>query len=146
MPIKIGTLARQAGLRPSAIRYYERAGLLPRAPRQRAHRVYGPEALERLQLVRAGQLLGFSLSEVAVMLDSVGRPNVSARWKRLARNKLRELEQTIATARAIKQLLEQGLDCNCLDIRTCPLFTRLRNMPAGIPRPRIRAPSIRPAR
>jgi MerR family transcriptional regulator, redox-sensitive transcriptional activator SoxR len=131
MTMKIGELARQAGLRPSAIRYYERAGLLPVARRRGAHRVYGPEALERLQLVRAAQLLGFTLNEVAVVLASVGRPSVAAAWKRLARRKLVALEATIAAARAVQQLLQQGLDCDCADLHACPLFAKLRLLSSG---------------
>jgi MerR family transcriptional regulator, redox-sensitive transcriptional activator SoxR len=129
--MKIGELARQAGLRPSAIRYYEQAGLLPPPQRRGAHRVYGPDALERLQLVRAAQTLGFSLTEVAVVLASVGRPSVAGEWKRLARRKLAELDHTIAAARAVKQLLQQGLACDCADLRACPLFAKLRLLSSG---------------
>jgi MerR family transcriptional regulator, redox-sensitive transcriptional activator SoxR len=131
MVMKIGELARRAGLRPSAIRYYEQAGLLPPAQRRGAHRVYGPDALERVQLVRAAQTLGFTLTEVAVVLASVGRPSVAGEWKRLARRKLAELEHTIAAARAVRQLLQQGLECDCADLGACPLFAKLRLLSSG---------------
>lgn len=117
--MKIGDLAREAGIRPSAIRYYESAGLLPAPERSSGHRIYGRDALERLELLKAGQMLGFSLEEVAMLLRSIGEPSVTARWKTLARRKLAELDQTIATARAIKRLLEEGLQCGCVDVREC---------------------------
>jgi MerR family redox-sensitive transcriptional activator SoxR len=117
--MKIGDLARQAGIRPSAIRYYESAGLLPAAERRGGQRVYGRGALERLALLKAGQSLGFSLQEVAMLLRSVDEPNVTGRLRALAARKIAELDQTIATTRAIKRLLEEGLECGCVDAREC---------------------------
>jgi MerR family redox-sensitive transcriptional activator SoxR len=120
-------LARQAGIRPSAIRYYESAGLFPVAERRGGQRVYGPEALERLELLKAGQMLGFSLEEVAMIVRSIGEPGVTARWKTLASRKIAELDQTIATARAIKRLLEEGVQCGCVDASECLLKLRKRS-------------------
>ena len=51
MTIRIGEVARRAGIATSAIRYYEREGLIPRADRQGNARVYGPDILERLALI-----------------------------------------------------------------------------------------------
>jgi MerR family redox-sensitive transcriptional activator SoxR len=127
--VKIGDLARQAGIRPSAIRYYEGAGLLPAAERRGGQRVYGRDALERLELLKAGQMLGFSLGEVAMFLGSINEPNVTARWKTLAARKIAELDQTIATARAIKRLLEEGIQCGCVDAREC--LPKLRERSPG---------------
>jgi MerR family redox-sensitive transcriptional activator SoxR len=117
--VKIGDLARQAGIRPSAIRYYESVGLLPAAERRGGQRVYRRDALERLELLKAGQMLGFSLEEVAMILRSIGEPSVTARWRTLAARKIAELDRTIATARAVKRLLEEGLQCGCVDVREC---------------------------
>jgi MerR family redox-sensitive transcriptional activator SoxR len=128
--MKIGELARHAGVRTSAIRYYESAGLLPAAERRGGQRVYGRDALERLELIKAGQSLGFSLEEVAMILRSLGEPSVSGRWKALATRKIAELDRTIATARAIKRLLEEGLECGCVDVRECLPKLRARPAPA----------------
>jgi MerR family transcriptional regulator, redox-sensitive transcriptional activator SoxR len=125
--VKIGDLARQAGIRPSAIRYYESAGLFPVAERRGGQRVYGADALRRLELLKAGQMLGFSLEEVAMVLGSIGEPSVTARWKTLAARKIAELDQAIATARAIKGLLEEGLQCGCVDASECLLKLRKRS-------------------
>ena len=48
----VGEFARRAGLRASAVRYYERLGLLPPPPRRNGRRVYGPEAFAHLAVVR----------------------------------------------------------------------------------------------
>jgi MerR family redox-sensitive transcriptional activator SoxR len=136
--VKIGDLARQAGVRTSAIRYYESAGLLPVAERRAGQRVYGRDALERLELLKAAQMLGFSLEEVAMILRSLGEPSVSARWRALAARKVAELEQTIATARAVQRLLEDGLRCGCVDARECLPKLRERAAAAGLRRGQAR--------
>src|SRR6185437_5230967 len=94
--VKIGSLARTVGVRPSAIRYYESVGVLPVTERRGAQRVYGPEAVERLRLLRAGQALGFTLAEMAVVLRGIGGARVSAEWRRIAARKIAELDRAMA--------------------------------------------------
>ena len=132
--MKIGSLARQTGLRPSAIRYYESVGLLPAPERRGSHRVYGADAVERLRLLKAGQALGFTLPEVAVVLRSLGKASVSVEWRRLAARKIAELDQTIAAARAVKRLLREGLDCGCVDARSCTVLAKLQAAPPRLAR------------
>ncbi|ELX12995.1 transcriptional regulator MerR family [Janthinobacterium sp. HH01] len=63
--MKIGELAQRSGVAASAIRYYERAGLLPKAVRgANGYRVYADAALERLHLIQIGQNLGFTLEAI----------------------------------------------------------------------------------
>lgn len=63
--MRIGTLAKQAGIKPSAIRFYEANGLLPASRRGlNGYRDYGPEALRRLQFIQLAQRLGFSLESL----------------------------------------------------------------------------------
>ena len=69
--MRIGELARSAGLATSALRYYERVGLLPRASRTDAgYRVYGSEAVGRLAFVQRAQALGLSIREIRQLVDS----------------------------------------------------------------------------
>jgi DNA-binding transcriptional MerR regulator len=82
-------------------------------------------------------MLGFSLKDVAMLLRSIGEENLAARWKTLAARKIAELDETIATARTIKGLLEEGLRCACVDARECLL--KLRERPAAGARTRRRA-------
>jgi len=74
----IGTLARQGGVTPDTIRYYERLGLLPRPERTAAgYRQYTAGAAGRLATVRNAQQFGFSLRQIAAFLhvrDAGGRP------------------------------------------------------------------------
>src|SRR5262245_12155899 len=69
--LTVGKLARKAGVRPSAIRYYEAQGIL-RFPERSAsgYRLYGPETVTLLQFVRRARELGFSLAEIRRMIEA----------------------------------------------------------------------------
>jgi DNA-binding transcriptional MerR regulator len=68
--ITIGQLGRRVGLRPSAIRYYEAQGILGSPDRSaKGYRLYGPEAIIRLQFIRRSKELGFSLDEVRQLIE-----------------------------------------------------------------------------
>jgi MerR family transcriptional regulator, redox-sensitive transcriptional activator SoxR len=82
--MNIGEVARKMGLRSSAIRYYERLGLIPKAPRVSGRRRYDERVLERLAMVRFAKHVGFSVAEIKVLLGGVeGRPPTE-RWRKLA--------------------------------------------------------------
>src|SRR2546426_185199 len=69
--MRIGELAKLAGISTSALRYYEEAGLLGPARRTEAgYRIYGSEAVGRLQFVQRAKALGLSLQEVRQLLAS----------------------------------------------------------------------------
>ncbi len=71
--MKIGELAQRSGLAASAIRYYEQAGLLPKAERgANGYRRYAEGALERLQMIQIAQNLGFSLDAIRAVLAKQG--------------------------------------------------------------------------
>jgi MerR family transcriptional regulator, redox-sensitive transcriptional activator SoxR len=69
----IGAVASRAGVRPSALRYYERIGLLPTPERENGQRRYDGEVLrevlDRLAVVRVAQQAGFTISEIRPLLD-----------------------------------------------------------------------------
>lgn len=70
MNLTIGQLATRAGVNVQTVRYYERRGLMPAPPRSRSgYRQYDRSTLARIQFIKRAQALGFSLSEVAVLLD-----------------------------------------------------------------------------
>jgi DNA-binding transcriptional MerR regulator len=67
--VRIGTLARTAGISPDSIRHYERVGLLPSAPRTPAgYRMFSAAAVDRLQLIRSALRAGFSLRQLGAFL------------------------------------------------------------------------------
>jgi len=118
--MSIGEVARRAGVRPFALRYYESVGVLPAPERVNGRRRYGDEVLELLAVVRVARRSGFSVAEVRTFL--YGFPEEappSERWRSLAREKLPEVEATIKRALGTKRLLEQGLRCECSRIEDC---------------------------
>lgn len=118
--LNIGELARQVGIQTSAIRYYEEIGLMPSAPRVGGWRQYESSMVDRLQVIHTARELGFSIEEIRVLLN--GFPQASApcdRWRSLAETKLPQLEEIIASATALKELLEVGLNCTCEEIELC---------------------------
>ena len=118
--MKIGQLARTAGLNASAIRYYEKRGLLAAPQRLSGQRRYSSDALSSVLLIRFATDMGFTLSEIKVFLSGL-RDNspVGPRWKKLATRKLVEVEQNIARSVKLKFLLRNLLSCHCASLQQC---------------------------
>jgi MerR family transcriptional regulator, redox-sensitive transcriptional activator SoxR len=117
----IGDVARDAGLRASAIRYYERLGLLPAPERSNGRRRYTEDVLQRLEVIRFARHSGFTLREISRLF--AGR-QYSARLRELAADKIAELEGTVARARMTQSLLRSALRCNCLTPMECGRLMR----------------------
>jgi MerR family redox-sensitive transcriptional activator SoxR len=121
--LTIGQLAREAGLNTSAIRYYERVGLLPEPERESGQRRYGPDALRRLHVIDVAKRAGFTLDEAAVLLatDVDGSPG-HPQLRELAQRKLPEVDALIERAQAMRQWLSTASSCNCDTLDVCGLF------------------------
>jgi MerR family redox-sensitive transcriptional activator SoxR len=119
----IGEVARRAGIRPSAIRYYESIGLLPEPERTSGRRRYPPEILRTLSIIGAAQRAGLSLDDVRELLAaSSGNGRVSERLRTIARRKLPEVDALIERALLVRSWLEAAADCRCPTLEDCPLF------------------------
>lgn len=104
--LKIGALAAQAGVGIDTVRFYERAGLLPPAGRTAAgYRMYGPEDVRRLQFVRRAKALGFTLEQVAELLQLQAGKGGRAGVKALADRRLSDLERKIRELAAMREAL-----------------------------------------
>jgi MerR family transcriptional regulator, redox-sensitive transcriptional activator SoxR len=120
--LPIGEVARRAGLRTSAIRYYEEIGLLPEAERQGGRRIYGTDVLDRLAAVRLAQRAGFSLAETRTLLSGFSEDVAPGeRWRQMAKRKLPEIEEQMRRAEQMRDLLLRGMDCRCLTLAECGL-------------------------
>ena len=127
--MSIGEVAQRAGVRPSALRYYEDVGLLPAPQRTSGRRRYDGEVLrevlDRLVVVRIAQQAGFTISEIRTLLDGFSSDTPpSERWRVLAGEKLAEVEALVERAQGMKRLLERGLRCECLRLEDCELLGR----------------------
>ena len=118
--LTISEVARQAGIRTSAIRYYESVGLLPLPRRVGGQRRYQADILRRLAFIQAAQAVGLSVADMQTLLQELnGGAPLSARWQSLAKRKLAEVDTLIQRAHSMRQMLEQGLQCGCPDLEQC---------------------------
>lgn len=118
--LAIGEVARQSGLKVSAIRYYESLGLLPTARRVHGHRRYNPEILERLAFIQTVQQVGFNLSQIADLVKAFETSNSPvALCQGMARRKLAEVDKLIVRLKNVRRTLAQSLNCDCADLNEC---------------------------
>lgn len=121
-PVSIGQVSRQTGVAASALRYYERAGILQKATRVNGRRVYDPTTIKRIDVLRFAQEAGFTLEEIKVLFHGFdARTPLSARWQKLARQKVEELDALSSKIHRMKAALELGLECGCFRIEDCTL-------------------------
>jgi len=118
--MKIGQLARSANLNASAIRYYEKMGLLAPPQRLGGQRRYPPDTVHRVLLIRFASDMGFTLSEIKLFLNGL-RDNspVGPRWKKLAHRKILEIEESLERSLRLKSLFHNLLRCRCVSLQIC---------------------------
>jgi DNA-binding transcriptional MerR regulator len=121
--LRSGQVAEAAGVNLQTLRYYERRGLLAEPSRTLGgHRLYPPETVALLRIIKAAQRLGFTLSEVADLLNlgthqhgTRPRPGLADR----AAAKLTEIEARIADLSVIRDTLRAARAAGCADLSTC---------------------------
>jgi DNA-binding transcriptional MerR regulator len=118
--VPIGELARRTGVATSALRYYERIGLLSPATRAGRRRHYAPSSAERVALIRLYQDVGFTLAEIGRLLGATSSGRRA--WGRLAERKIVELDARITDAKRAKKLIKHALACPHRDLLDCPNF------------------------
>src|SRR5262249_25116645 len=109
----IGEVARRAECRPSAIRYYEKLGLLPKAARVNGQRRYDPLVLQRLAIVRFAKFVGFRIDEIRALLDGSSMRPPPQRWREIAAQKVEQVDSLITEAIAVRTLLQTTLRQKC---------------------------------
>jgi MerR family redox-sensitive transcriptional activator SoxR len=129
--ISIGELARRTGLASSALRYYERIGLLSAAGRTGGRRQYGTGSVERVASIQLFQDAGFTLGEIRLLLATRGRRSRS--WVGLVEGKLRELDTLIARAEHARTLVQHALACPHRNLFTCANFRAALQARRGSP-------------
>ena len=109
--VTIGQAARHSGVKVPTIRYYEQIGLLPAPPRSEGNRrQYDADDLRRLAFIRHARELGFEIDAIRALLALQDEPDQScATADQIARARLVEVEQRIASLTALKAELERML-------------------------------------
>jgi MerR family mercuric resistance operon transcriptional regulator len=113
--INIGEVSRQVGITVQAIRFYERRGLIPKAPRMKSgYRHFSPEIVRRIQFIKRAKRLGFTLKEVGQFLALAdGFATDCREIQDFAAEKITEIEQKIRQLSRLKDVLVEG-------VRRCP--------------------------
>ncbi|HXM22763.1 MAG TPA: MerR family transcriptional regulator [Terriglobales bacterium] len=110
--LTISEVARQVGLQPSAIRYYEQIGILRPAQRMSGQRRYDTTVLYRLAVIQRARQTGFSLDEIRELFFGFrDAAPASQRWQKLSRRKLAELEELMGQIKTMRHLLQKMMDC-----------------------------------
>lgn len=119
----IGEVAKAVGVQTSALRYYESVGLLPSPKRVNGRRRYGEDVFESLAFIQMAQRAGFTIAEIKTLIDGF-QPDTphSACWQTLAQDKLVELNNRILETQQMITMLQNGLDCGCLQIEDCVIL------------------------
>ena len=122
--LRIGEVADKAGVSVSAIRFYERRGLLPEPERLGGQRRYTDAVVQRLGAIEACKQAGFTLAEVGVLLTSTdeGAP-AHEQLRALAARKLPEVDALIERAQAMRDWLSAADRCGCDTLDACALFS-----------------------
>lgn len=121
--LSITEVADATGLQSSALRYYEKAGLIKPSGRAGGKRHYDPLVLQRLAAISLLQEVGFTIAEISELIN---RRERREKWRSLAESKLEEIDRHIERVAAARQLLTSALDCGCSSLESCDLITTRR--------------------
>jgi MerR family transcriptional regulator, redox-sensitive transcriptional activator SoxR len=122
--LSIGQVAARSGLARSALRFYEAEGLLAPQRTSGNQRRYERAVLRRIALIQAGRAAGIPLERIRSALDTLpaGRTPTRRDWERLSRAWRSDLDEQIATLRAVRDRLTTCIGCGCLSIDACTLL------------------------
>src|SRR5439155_1444384 len=120
----IGELSARSGVSASALRFYERQGLIAAQRTSGNQRRYPGVTLRRVALVQAGKTAGIPLERIRAALDTLPEEKSPTKrdWERLSSSWRRELDERIATLEAIRGRLTTCIGCGCLSLKTCGLL------------------------
>jgi len=122
--LTIGELSTRSGLAPSALRFYERQGVIAAHRTSGNQRRYDRAMLRRIALVQAGRAAGIPLTQIRAALDSLPADRTPTRrdWARLSRVWRADIDRRIAMLQAIRGRLDTCIGCGCLSIDRCSLL------------------------
>jgi MerR family transcriptional regulator, redox-sensitive transcriptional activator SoxR len=140
--LTIGQLAARSGVAPSALRYYERLGLIRAGRTGGNQRRYERAELRRVAFIRIAQQVGVSLEEIRTALDSLpeSRTPTKADWARLSALWQGRLDAQIALLERLRDNLTGCIGCGCLSLRRCKLYNPHDALAAEGPGARLMLP------
>lgn len=118
----IASVAKRTGVPASALRYYEKKGLIKSVGRDGLRRTFAPNVFDQLALIALGQAAGLSLDEIRAMLTSKGGPRID---RGLLAAKADEIDASIVHLRAVSRGLRHAAACPAPSHAQCPTFQKL---------------------
>ncbi len=122
--LTIGELSVRSGVATSALRFYEREGLIASRRTDGNQRRYARPVLRRVALIQAGSAAGIPLARIAAALATLPHDRTPTRrdWQRLSRVWRADLEARIGELERLRDDLDGCIGCGCLSLRSCRLF------------------------
>ena len=122
--LSIGEVAERTGLATSALRFYERRGLIAAARTPSGQRRFRRDVLRRVAFVRVAQRVGLSLEEIEAALATLpaGRAPTRAEWQRLSARWRDRLDERIRLLHSLRDGLTSCIGCGCLSLQRCWLY------------------------
>ena len=122
--LSIGEVSTRSGVAPSALRFYEREGLIAATRTDGNQRRYDRAVLRRIAFIQAGRAAGIPLAEINAALARLPAGRIPSRrdWERLSNRWRADLDERIATLEALRDRLTTCIGCGCLSIDKCELL------------------------
>ena len=122
--LSIGEVSTRSGVAPSALRFYEREGLIASTRTDGNQRRYERAVLRRIAFIQAGRAAGIPLADVNAALARLPANRIPSRrdWERLSNRWRADLDERIATLEALRDRLTTCIGCGCLSIDKCELL------------------------
>ena len=132
--LDITEVARRSGTPASALRYYEEKGLIASIGRRGLKRLFAPNVLQRLALIRLGRTAGFSLEEIGQMFAPEGEPRID---RDMLAAKADELDAMVRRLSTLRDGLRHAAACPAPTHMECPTFRRILDKAISRPLPRL---------
>ncbi|HTW10330.1 MAG TPA: redox-sensitive transcriptional activator SoxR [Acidimicrobiales bacterium] len=122
--LSIGEVADRAGVATSALRFYEKEGLIASERTSGGQRRYRRDVLRRVAFIRVAQRVGLTLGEVRAALGELpeGRSPNRSDWGRLSSRWRGRLDERIRLLEGLRDQLSSCIGCGCLSLTTCALY------------------------
>jgi MerR family transcriptional regulator, redox-sensitive transcriptional activator SoxR len=121
--LTVGEVAHRSGFAASAIRFYDKEGLITATRTSGGQRRFERSMLRRLAFIRAARNVGLTLDEIATALDTLpdSRTPTRADWARLSKDWRARLDDQIAGLIALRDSLDSCIGCGCLSLKRCAI-------------------------
>ena len=122
--LTVSEVAHRSGFASSALRFYEREGLITASRSGGGQRRYQRQVLRRLAFIKAARNVGLSLDEIRAELEQLplSRTPTPGDWRRISRDWRSRLNDRIAAIEALRDRLDSCIGCGCLSLKVCALY------------------------